>query len=1192
MKATCKIKNLPVNIKKQMRTALLLLCAVTTFITPAFCGGYSAIQKKQITGNAASIQDVDLLLVAASAFGEARKVMNASDNEAKDKFVENTSLIIGSRWQNIGLIIGARDALSGSTWSVYQDPITLSVSEIETYGGGLEDAYNKYKAFGFAMQNLINDAKNSKSSAVSVEEGLDAMSKTAIRLGSFGMEFLNTYNPAPVLLALYDSSNLGKYNQNKLVQIVTGNPVLKNIICLFGDPVLPGVSFFLIINAVLAVTGFALSMFLTLLGNRNIGDAVRSFMIKIVVGTVGIYVIANVMSILLGWVAGSVMNIGTSDTTSYVENNLNLHDWYLTGFQLPSGVSLQIDSTGRFVFTEEVVRKINEYTSEHLNGSAATDEGMKIAMTISSSLNNNIGTASFTTPTMKNDGENEAWATDVYYALMDNYAQNKDLLYGNDDESSALYGKTGLIQRLSRYLWMSSLRMEGGSGGWTVTGNGTNDENSPNYYYYGLNPISAFNLIRSDFSGDSIDVTATVYPELPYVAFDVVNSYTSSSSNNMNSLIRFIASFTLILAAIKGLITIFTAGFGGMFSGGIKTALGSSSGLGQALGGVITVIVGVIGISVIMSMSLSLLDTVYGIAKDLIGQTEVLTEFLQPLQDWASHFPVVGALGMKICRGIAEMILTLVMGLTFPKLGGIPITVFSQYMSELPGRIAEKAQMIEGMLLSGRSSAGGGLGGHGRSQSGQLAQQMAKQAFSSGTRQAASVVKAGIMGGAALAGASLSAAGKALNKKADSMEGKPKNPGVGNWDDMTPEQQAKAAEAAENMENWNNMSEDARQEALKEAGIYDDNNASAGSGTSDNEQTDNPVMETETPAAGSEDEPPAVEDDSPDIKEVGEEASMNGTKEAAGNAGGIQEVSEEAGLNGNSAQGETAGIENTGTGQSSNEHVESTNVNEGDHIEGGSQQLDTKINQKNNMDSKNVDESKQLNNEAISDLNTNNMDNRSTANMGGSLESTGSGKTPGTVSAGEVPHAGNSIHTSGNTEKHSSAGQQSGASATYKSVNNTSQTGGSSNVNVNAKASQNTQFNTGGVTEKQTVNEAASGSLEKDGMNAQAKKAAQAGGSSQSMNSTAQSKWGREMTIKEQKQARALHAAGDALQMIGGNRSMGEGIRDALGYAAEGMASAVVPPEMMNGIAMDIRNRRQLRQELRRQSIRNERKKK
>ena len=45
--------------------------------------------------------------------------MNATDNDLKDIFVSNTSAIIGNKWPNMGLIIGARDSLSGSIWSNY-----------------------------------------------------------------------------------------------------------------------------------------------------------------------------------------------------------------------------------------------------------------------------------------------------------------------------------------------------------------------------------------------------------------------------------------------------------------------------------------------------------------------------------------------------------------------------------------------------------------------------------------------------------------------------------------------------------------------------------------------------------------------------------------------------------------------------------------------------------------------------------------------------------------------------------------------------------------------------------------------------------------------------------------------------------------------------------------------------------------
>lgn len=216
------------------------------FCRSGFGGGYSALKDRAVISSAAAIEDVDLLLVGASAFGEARKVINASDNEAVDTFVANTETILSNKWQNIGLIVGAREALSGSTWSTYQSPITLSATEVATYGSDdLSEAYDKYKAFGYAVQNLNSSAQKSNTTAVSVDEGLDAMSTAAIKLGSFGVRFLNDYNPGPILISLYDYRQLNNYRDNKLVQIVTNNEILNNVLRTFGEPVAgTGISFF------------------------------------------------------------------------------------------------------------------------------------------------------------------------------------------------------------------------------------------------------------------------------------------------------------------------------------------------------------------------------------------------------------------------------------------------------------------------------------------------------------------------------------------------------------------------------------------------------------------------------------------------------------------------------------------------------------------------------------------------------------------------------------------------------------------------------------------------------------------------------------------------------------------------------------------------------------------------------------
>lgn len=1227
MKVTETIKGLPTKVKRQLKNAMLLVCAIATFAVPAFGGGYSVLKEEPITSQAAAIEDVDLLLVAASAFGEARKVMNATDNDLKDIFVSNTSAIIGNKWPNMGLIIGARDSLSGSIWSNYQSPLTLSGSEVTTYGdSNLADAYNKYKAFGYAVQNLNSNAQKSQGSAVAVEEGLDAMSAAAIKLSSFGVKFLNDYNPGPVLIALYDSSYLATYSSNKLVQIVLSNDVLKNIITLFGDPVVTigatNWSFFVVINAVLAIVGFALSLLLTLLGNRSIGDGLRKFIIRIFIGTCGIYLIANFMSTVLGWVNETMLDVGQSDESRYVEENLNLYDWYLTGFKLPSGTNLQIDSKGNFIFTPDIVRSINEYTYGRIHG-GGDDAAIKAQME-SYTQSSNVGIASFIMPSYSSGDEGgEAWSTDVYYAILKNYAENKeDLMDDGGNESSPLHGLDGFSLFRSRYFWMSDMRMDQNGDGWTASGYGGNN-------YYGLNPISAFNLIRSDFSGSGITATATVYPSIAYVAFDVnsLHSYSDSASTNMNALTRFIACFTLVLAALKGLITIFTAGFGGLISGGVKTAVGSSHGLGQALGAVIALLGGIIGISLIMSMTMSLLDTVYGIALELVGDTEVLNSFLQPVQEAVGGIPVLGKVLVGICRSIAEAIMTLVLALTFPKLGGIPITVFAQYMADLPGHMAERAQMIESTLMSGRSSAGGGFGGPrgGSGQYGRMARQMAGNAFSSASRQTGAIVGAGMAAAGSLAGAGLSLAGKQLNKKADALEGKPDNPGIKNWDDMSPEQQAKAAEAASSTDGWADMDEDARQAALKDAGVYDDNRADSGTpehdpamGSDIGSVEEAPVEESvaaaedtldaadsvveeapQDPAAGT------VEENGAPIQEVGQESSMNqpaaqetepapaASAASAESVAPVEAAPAAAPVIGTGGEGKTGGtVPSTGNGSG-----QTVNVKEGDHVEGSKQTVDTKVKQDAKMDAKSVDASNTVNTtDAGKELGTAPTATMPTGELSGTTTGLGAtGTATGTAAGGitataqqaqaagkETVHSGSLPTGTSSSKTGRSAAQQSGANAHYTSVSQNTQAGGNTTQTNTAHADSMTQVNMG-ADQSRSVSQAGSPAQAPGGQQSldqeidpQARKAAEAGSAGQSMNNgTAKSQYGKEMTAKEQRQARLLHAAGDGLQMMGGNRTLGQGIVDALGYAKDAALIAATPEELQqSGFMTNLRMKR------------------
>lgn len=1164
MKVADKIRGLPAKVKKQLKTAVLLTCALATFAVPAFGDGYSILKPEEVESSAAAIEDVDLLLVAASAFGEARKAMYAFDPDgtAKTNFINNTTQLIGKsvnpdssvfKWQNIGLIVGARDALSGSIWSAYQSPVTLSWTEVDTYGSDeFKAAYQRYKAFGYAVQLLNNQAKVSDTAAVSLNDGLDSMSKAAIKLGGFGVEFLDDYNPGPVLLSLYDISYMRTYSQNKLIKIVNENDVLYNIVNLFGSKVPgTGLSFFVILNAVLAVFGLALSMLLTLLGNRDIGQGIRGFLVRIVVGTVGIYLIANFMSIALDWVTNTVGDLDDASTVTYIQTNLNLYDWYLCGFAMPNSVEVQIDSTGHFVWTREAVEAVNKYTYDRIYG--GEDPDVIKAHMESNSQTSNIGHISLITPSSTSgDGSSSTWATDVYYAFMDNYSQNKDNMADDGgDPNSPLAGISDFSIYQSKYLWMSSLTMTGGPGNWTVKGSGGRT-------YYGLNPISAYNLVRSNFAGDSIQASANVNPELAYVAYNVTSTSDVSGDRHMNSITRFIACFTMILAAMKGLITIFTAGFGGIIQGGVKTATGSSHGLGQALGGVIAVLGGVIGISVIMSMSLSLLDTIYGIACELLTGTELIDTFLQPIQDTLGQIKLIGPLIMGAASSVVEWILTLILSLTFPKLGGIPITVFAQYMSELPGRIAERAQMIEGMLFAGRMGGHGGLPprphGGGGGASGKMARAMAGQAFSSGARQAAAVMAAGASAAGALAGASLSTLGGKMADKADHMEGKPENPGLDNWDELTPEQQAAAATAAMNDDDWDNKSQEERQQYLQDQGVLKNGDAEGPSTSNQSGDTETPETPTEsapvegedsgghetptepgTPAAPPTSNPPEVTGQLPPETvqtPTGEQSIAAQTPTGEGKDGGNGTI-------------DTGSSEDGGTGSSDIGDSDEPPVNE---ITEESLNNEETLDQDIQQDALNVADEKSVSQDNI--LNDEDAQNEAYSELNSSAEITGAngnnnpnGNPAANGVGGELPE------THGDSNKNPAA--PTTGNAQEMAVSNLYNTEGSTAM------TQNTGMQ---VTADNSVSDTTQNSQTNTQQGAQ--QAGKSGASS--VNDTVKSKWGKEMSVKDQKNARLMRSVGHAMQAAGGNRTMKQGAFEAMGHLKDAAVAYTVPIELQN----------------------------
>lgn len=1292
-------KNLPGKIKTQITAVFLLACMVATFVAPAASNtGYTVLKEPEIVSSAA-IEDTELSLVVATAFAEARKVMNATDNDAKDIFVNNTYKVVGSKWANIGLLIGYRDFLSGTAYGTNGSPSSLSQSEVDSYGNStLSLSFKKYKAFGTAISNLNKTGLSSKGAAVSTEDGLDSMSSAAIKLGSFGVEFLKAYNPGPVLVALYDyNSAVNNYVPgNKLLTILTDNSdsdsaifkVTNNILYGLGTPVIAGIdlSLFIVLNMVFAIVCFALSMLLVLFSNRTIADNVKKLLVRVIVGSVGIYIISNALSIGLNWVSDATYSLESDSDSRYVEENLNFQDWYATGFSLPTGTRLTIDSSGQFVLSRSDVRAINEYTYTRLTGNGADDTAIRERMEAATAVSNST-TATFITPTYvaasagEDENNGEAWATDKLYAIMKNYSENnEDLLDDGGDSSNPLASYSGTSVKLAcRYLYMSSLTMAASGSGWEVY-QITSDSN-----YYGLNPISALNVLRTTYTSDTIQYSGTVSPSMAIVAFNANTTYTTSGSTNMNSLIRFIACFTLTLAALKGLITIFVAGFGGLISGGAKTMTGSSYGLFQALGGVVALLLGVLGISILMSMTLALLDAFYGVALELVGDSDVIEGFLAPVQDAVGGIPVLGTFLVNLCSGITSMILTLILSLTFPKLGGIPITIFAQFCSDLPASIGEKGAMLESQLFGGRMGGGGGGGGRG-GRYGQMAGQMAGQAFTSSTKQVAAMGAAAAAGVGSLAGGLLTKAGQSLNAKGDKVDGKPSKPdGISDekWDEMTPEQQKAAEATAEKYgDDWKNMNDEARAEAFDKDGVF--GSSETDSDSDDEKQTDDEKEEITDGSLDNNGPEITSEDVSDKHIEAGDEAEGEAGDEVEGKVGDtagstdtgeIQDVKTESSLgegDASTAEAAAAAAAENAESITSGESDGGTTVNEGDTV-----QQQENVEQHNKLDNNNRQENKvnaktNVSDSQSIDARTNELGTKGTQDAGkpgtsGAPGAAGLGST-GTTSAtagagaagagaagvsGSVSKNGGTTATGGGISStgHSSGSQaqsgaqtQSGPVSYNSSVSQSTQQGGnvsahtvqqggnsttqnasqggssvSSTVqhdgntmtqntqggnsmtqNVAATANRNSNVNVGGGQTNMTSHTnnmatAAGNGLTQGTTQKQATKAADGGKSNMSANNQTAphnynqtaNRYGKTMTTKEQKQSRFLHAAGDALQMAGGNRTMGEATMEALGHAKDATMIYATPIEIQDATGMQnhIREKRIERDRARRMSM-------
>ena len=704
-------KRRPAAVRSHVTQALLLFLCVATFAVPLLTTGGTAFSKP-VTAQAAggAYDSIALELAGATAFDDARKA--ASDGEDADyqTFLDNlNTLTSGTRWGNVGIFVGPKGtSQSMDNYSSLFSKVNVNKSQIENYG----DAFIYYKAFGTAVQNLNEDAKKGKGSSYALQEGVSAIQSAAGKLTNLGTELLKAYNPAPLVWALIEYDEVfvtGTYGightsigDNQLVAFVNGNDGFKGFLSVMGRPFIGPIPFTFVVAAFLAILLLITSVVLTLINGRSAGENIRKAVVKIVISCLGVPLLCS----LLGWginlLDETSLNLGSQVENTYVRQNLNLADWYATYFSLPDGLTIPIDENGDFVLTEDAVYAINKFTYETVTDESFDAEKEMARMEeLFNSAQSSPMAVSFSEPIRKSD--QRPWKTTNYYAILNNFGSNTenltDGIEGADDESNLVnvgYLTTGSL----------SIASVGDVDGvaYYVTGSGSD---------YGISPIAATNLMRTTFTGSGMTVSSneTIGP----VAVNADNATIAGSDDgHMNGFVELLATFSIVMAAIKGLFTIITAGFGGIIGGSTKSAMGMSTGVGQAIGGILALVGGVFGIGLIMTISLTLLGQIYHVLKDLImnGIGPSGVSLLAPIADVVNEIPVVGPDLARDVRNIGSCILLVIAMFTLPKFGGIPVTLFCQAMAELPHRFAAEAQQIENKF-TGDFRAGGGIGGGG-----------------------------------------------------------------------------------------------------------------------------------------------------------------------------------------------------------------------------------------------------------------------------------------------------------------------------------------------------------------------------------------------------------------------------------------------------------------------------------------------
>lgn len=689
-----------------------------------FASDYDSVSPPSILPSA--YQDAQVNLARKDANKEnaeegSKENASKDADETKASLNENISKILKvGNFGIVGTLFGPTSAVGTDNYANIQNTMSLDVSGIKNLDSTL-GAGNKamaYWQFGRALTSLQNESVNKSTFGLTVDEAANGLTKTASSFTMLGIKLIKDYNPTPLIYALYDSSYLSndRYageNGNKLIKIVNENEFIRSYFKFFGDPVYLGASFAMFASFLIAFTALVLSTFASVWNGKGSAQTIRRGLVRMGQVSIGLPILAYAFSTGITWTYDSLEKNSKDSENVVLRQNLNVLDWYQnTSFGLPDGYSLSVRN-GKFLFDEGTIYAINKFSARNIvssDGSAnniynnlnkavqdsvsADDRALINRMRDIAGKNKNIASVSFRhtygqSAVQDSFGGSTPWDTGKLISIADSLAKNKKIS-DKIDLNSIDYLK-------------GSLESSGSEDKFTYTMRGKG---------YGISPMASYNMMATDFNNNGFTVKSnTSQPTTVAVAMDASHKIAGKEVKQAPSLLRIIVLLSLLYASIKALVKIVMSGFGMLGKGSVTAAVGSSAGMGMLFGSLVAFTLGLIGLSVMSTILITLVDSIYAWVSSFgfdnngdDGISGMISSFMKDLPSWISWIS-------PLFSGVGTIVLNLLMLYMLPKLMGIPVQMYADFISGIGENLSNRFARWEDRFTASYGSRSSSYGG-------------------------------------------------------------------------------------------------------------------------------------------------------------------------------------------------------------------------------------------------------------------------------------------------------------------------------------------------------------------------------------------------------------------------------------------------------------------------------------------------